>query len=487
MAKRSPGARSRDQAAALARASSRAARRPPGAASARRAAPRRAPADAAARAWGCRAPRARPRTAARRARRPATPTPCPRRSRHPRSSCARRSPSASRETHTISPRRTFMPTTSQRVVERAASAQATARSVVPFVARRHGPPRRPPLPRARTLRPDRRRSPAPASARPGACASIAAAPWRAAGPCRSCARARSRAADRDQQRPPGAAARRSAALAHRNAPLIVRPLSAGVTLAAAGIEPERAQRRRAAACPLSTAPSSVAGQPVSVQAPASTSPDSGGLRGRGAARRPRRGAKCGGVLAGHQEALDAAPRARAGTARPAPAGSARAERPRSSASPARRPTATPPDTGTPAGAAARRCDRTRTAPAFPRRPRTTRRHAGHRRRAGSRSASCPGRSSAAAPHPQPAARAAPRRAGAAPPRSRRLGAQALLRARGRHLKARSGALEPLGPPAEPHLDPGPASARAAGSPIVSLSGRSESRCRPRRRARAVPS
>ena len=103
--------------------------------------------------------------------------------------------------------------------------------------------------------------------------------------------------------------------------------------------------RSAAAWPLRTAPSIVAGQPVSVQAPASTRPGSA-VRGPGAQRRaPGRGAERRGVLAGDEELLAPSPRGRPAAARRAPAGSARAAPRRSRRARRRRPTARRRGTG----------------------------------------------------------------------------------------------------------------------------------------------
>ena len=193
-------------------------------------------------------------------------------------------------------------------------------------------------------RPARSRSASPAAARA------------VRGPCPSCGRAR-RAPPRRSARPRSAAAPPAAARSRRRRR--ARPSAAaagrrrGTGPSRRGLDAEPAQAASAAAsCPLSTALSSVAGQPVAVQVPASSRPGTA-VRARGrSAPHAGRGAERGGVLARDQEALDARARGRAAAARAAPAGSARAAPRRSSASPARRPTATRPDTGSPAGAPA---------------------------------------------------------------------------------------------------------------------------------------
>ena len=199
-------------------------------------------------------------------------------------SCARRSPSASRDTHTIVPRAHLQPAP----VERARSSSprhrtARAHLVVPFVGGRVAPPRRRSLPRPELRVEARRRSRARAAPRPARAASSPAAACARAGPM-PVLRTRAPRARRARSAPPPA---RSGAATSRS----LTPRSR----TRIGLRRRQRQRssvgpsasRAPAAWPLSTAPSSVAGQPVSVQAPASTSPGDVGARRR-AQRRARR-------------------------------------------------------------------------------------------------------------------------------------------------------------------------------------------------------
>ena len=309
----------------------------------------------------------------------------------------------------------------------------------------------------------------------------AAPPRRRVGPCRSCGpRARAPPSEIERASTRSGAAISSAAPAsptgdsavgrRRRSPARTRRPSAAQRARGGRVPAEHGalERRR----PAGVGPGAREQQP--------------GHRGlvRRAQRRPAgRGAERRGVLARDEEALDARLRARAAAAPRAPAGSARAARRRSSPSPARRPTATPPDTGSRRARRPRRCGRTGTAPACRRPRRSGLAHRPvvddvqvHDRRALERP-------QPAARSSRAAARAAPRRARAGPRRSPRRRPARRAAARARAVDAESplrDALDPLRAPAEPHLDAGRAQrARARARRSSRCSGRRESRCRRR--------
>ena len=269
------------------------------AAPARRAGRRRAPAGASARGWGCPAPRARPRRAVAR-RRAASHTDSMSTAIAP-PACSSRAPLAQREprdAHDRCPPRTFRPGAVQRGRERLAQRRSSTGSAgVPFVGGRHAPPRR------RSLRPGTDCSSSPpqkpstSSARPARSAQRAG---RRAGAVRAHAGLVHGAAARAPSAISSASSRSGAAheqLAHRQ-PGVPRPLPRHRRAEPALIRPpapapavpggrSRRLAARAAAWPLSTAPSSVAGQPVSVQAPGQHQAGHRRCGRRGAARRPR--------------------------------------------------------------------------------------------------------------------------------------------------------------------------------------------------------
>ncbi len=262
--------------------------------------------------------------------------------------------------------------------------------------------------------------------------------------------------------------RRDQELAHGWPPTATGPLaSCGRGLHRVAIPQARPPRRqpqlaerdpRRGRAPLSTAPSSVAGQPVSVHAPASTSP--GTLRrapGRSAARAGR-GAEGRGVLAGDLEALDRRRPRAAVAARPAPAGSARAARPRSSCISRSAPDSETARYWLPAGAPAAALRSNRYWTGVPTPAANGWSSTGsvvddvqvHDRRAARASPACP--------------RSAPSRGSSSPP-ARSCGSATIARLRLDAIRRRDAArpstaiavtcaLQPLGAPAQTHLDAG---------------------------------
>ena len=311
---------------------------------------RRRPGCAAARARGCRAPPARPRTGARRASAASHTDSMSTAIAPPACSSARRSPTRDlRDADQIADAHLH--------AEPRQASEQLPREVAVDRAPRGGLRRWPRRPRSATItspgtdsssRPPQKPSTSSALLTPAGRAPPRP-PWPSRAPCRSCARARP-GRPRRSARPPRAAAPRRADRSSGR-PGSDRRRGGRCPLAPPSM-PSDCSATAAAWCPLSTALSSVAGQPVSVQDPASASPAMAVRAFGRSAATPGAALNVAACSRVTWKRSTAAPRVPAAEARSAPAGSARAAPRRSSPSPAPHRTATRPDTDTPGGAPA---------------------------------------------------------------------------------------------------------------------------------------